>query len=216
VQSSLFYYHKSITRLYSAMKKKTDGKESKKIASFLYEIGHLRKVARSHRQTLLEDDMSDNIASHSYRVTIIAWFLAKLEGADPYKTVMMSLFHDTAEVRTNDHNWLHKRYVKVFVDEAQQEQLKPLPFGNELFKLVHEYEKRESLEAKLAKDADLLDQVLLLREYEHKGNKEAALWLKSSKERRYFSKHTLQLIDELFKQDPGDWWKMLATNINRK
>ena len=37
-----------------------------------------------------------------------------------------------------------------------------------------EYDERESLEAHLAKDADLLDQILLLREYEWVGNNEAS------------------------------------------
>jgi putative hydrolase of HD superfamily len=74
----------------------------------------MRKLMRMHRQVLLTDDMSDSIASHSYRVAITAWFLAKEEGADPYKTVMMSLLHDMRELRSNDHNWIHKKYIKIF------------------------------------------------------------------------------------------------------
>ncbi len=65
-----------------------------KIVNFLYEVGTMRKLMRMHRQVLLTDDMSDSIASHSYRVAIIGWFLAKEENVDPYKTVMMCLLHD--------------------------------------------------------------------------------------------------------------------------
>jgi len=50
----------------------------KKYARFFLEVGSLRKLARSHRQTLLTDDLSDNIASHSYRVVVIAYMLAQL------------------------------------------------------------------------------------------------------------------------------------------
>ncbi len=62
-------------------------------------MGTMRKVLRMHRQTLLTDDMSDNIATHFYRVALIGWVLAKMEGANPYKTLMMCLLHDMGEVR---------------------------------------------------------------------------------------------------------------------
>src|SRR3989344_4984110 len=140
-----------------------------RLTHFLYELGTLRKVARSHRQTLLTDDLSDNISSHSYRVSVIGWFLAKLEKADPYKIVMMCLFHDTSETRTGDQNWVHKKYIQSFDAEVAQDQLSKLTGANELLKLVSEYEKKETLEAKLTKDADLLDQILLLKEYSWQG-----------------------------------------------
>lgn len=190
--------------------------DEKLITHFFYEMGTLRKVARAHRQTLLEDDMSDNISSHSFRVTMIGWFLAMLENADPYKTVMMCLFHDSAEVRSNDHNWQHKKYVKVYDDEIINDQIKPLPFGDILFKIISEYNERNSLEAKLAKDADLLDQVLLLKEYSRKGNKEADRWLVGKTEdKRFFSKSAKRLVKEICEQNPSDWWKNVWTSVNR-
>src|SRR5690606_13800057 len=97
-------------------------------------------------------------------------------GADPYKVVMMCLFHDLGEARTGDHNWVHKRYVKVFEDEIRRDQLGTLP-DQEPNLLMEEYEARETLEAQLAKDADTLDQILLLREYAWQGNQEAERWL---------------------------------------
>jgi putative hydrolase of HD superfamily len=147
-----------------------------RVANFFFEVGTMRKLPRMHRQTLLTDDVSDTIASHSYRTAIISWFLAKKEGADPYKTVMMALLHDLAEARTGDHNWLHKRYIKIFEDEINKDQLGTLPY-DDFEKLVEEYRERKSLESVVAKQADLLDQILLLREYEWQGNKEAHLWL---------------------------------------
>ena len=95
--------------------------KNKKIVDFLFEMGTMRKLPRMHRQTLLTDDISDTIAAHSYRVALIGWFLAKMEKADPYKVVMMCLSHDMAEVRSGDHNYVHKRYVKIFEDEIKKE-----------------------------------------------------------------------------------------------
>ena len=181
----------------------------------------MRRLPRMHRQVLLNDDTSDTIASHSYRVAVIAWFLAKIEGADLYKTMAMGLFHDIAEARTGDHSWLHKKYIKVYEDEVLEDQLGQLPFPD-LKELMDEYEKRESQEAIIAKQADLLDQILLLREYEWQGNKEAHIWLygKSGEVgNAQLNKLTLPSAIELGKMiyevSPSDWWNNLWTNKNR-
>jgi len=74
--------------------KKKDLGKIKELVSFFFEMGTLRKIARSHRQTLLTDDLSDNIASHSFRSTIIGYFLAKEIGVDSDKVMKMCLIHD--------------------------------------------------------------------------------------------------------------------------
>lgn len=193
----------------------------KRIANFLFEIGTMRKLPRMHRQTLLTNDDSDTIASHSYRVALIAWILAKEEKADPYKTVMMALLHDIAETRTGDHNWIHKRYVKIFEDEVHEEQLGTLPFPD--FKeFIDEYEERKSKESIIAKNADLLDQALLLREYEWQGNKEAKEWLQGkggNPKNAHIHKLTLKCAKDLCKAvyttSPTQWWETLFTSKNR-
>ena len=183
---------------------------------FLYEVGTLRKIARAHRQTLLEDDLSDNIASHSYRVAMIGWCLEKMEKVDPYKVTVMCLLHDLAEARSGDHNWVHKKYVKIFDDEIRADQLQRLPDGGELYSLAEEYARRESREAQIAKDADLVDQVFLLNEYVHQGNKEAVKWLLGKKGGEgMFSKSAKALTKEICEQKPSEWWKSMWTDKNR-
>ena len=196
-------------------------KEEQRMAGFFFEVGTMRKLMRMHRQMLLTDDMSDSIASHSYRVSMIGWYMAKKEKVDLYKTVMMCLLHDMAEARTGDHNWVHKRYVKIYEDEIHKEQFGTLPFGD--FKeLIDEYKERKSREAIIAKDADILDQFLLLREYEWQGNKEASLWLydgknKDGKKRlaRLKTKTAKKLGEAIYKENPSDWWTNLWTSKNR-
>ena len=134
---------------------------------------------------------------------------------------MMSLFHDVAEVRSNDHNWIHKKYVKVFEDEINKDQVGGLPFPD-LMNYVGEYDKRESKEAILAKDADLLDQILLLREYAWAGNKEAHIWLYGSgKAKKNYSANLKsetgkRLAELMYDISPSDWWRNVSTNQNRK
>ncbi len=198
-------------------------KNNKKIVDFLFEMGTMRKLPRMHRQTLLTDDISDTIAAHSYRVALIGWFLAKMEKADPYKVVMMCLSHDMAEVRSGDHNYVHKRYVKIFEDEIKKEQLGELPF-DDLKTLLDEYDERESLEAIVTKDADLVDQIFLLREYVWQGNKEAQIWLERKSDtapdtNEYMTRLKTQSAKDLglmaMNTSPSDWAGNLRTSKNR-
>jgi len=199
-------------------------KPEKRIAEFLFELGTMRKLPRMHRQTLLTDDMSDNIATHSYRVAMIGWFLAKMEKVDPYKVVMMCMSHDMGEIRSGDHNWIHKKYVKIFEDEIRKDQLETLPFA-ELGKLAAEYDERKSKESIVAKDADRLDQVLLLKEYVWQGNREAEIWLKvkpgpyKESGNRQIKELQTESAKELGKaiidESPSSWWNNAWTNKNR-
>jgi putative hydrolases of HD superfamily len=200
------------------MSKKTNSE--KRIANFLFEVGTMRKLLRSHRQNLLTDDLSDNIASHSYRVIMIGWFLAKSEKVDPYKVVMMCLLHDIEEVRTGDQNYIHKTYIKKFSHEVMEDQLGTLPY-QDLKEIAIEYEKRTSRESIVAKDADLLDQILLLREYAWQGNTEAQIWLKGKSGPKSAPHHRLKtttaknLAKEILKTSPSDWWQGIWTPKNR-
>jgi putative hydrolase of HD superfamily len=199
--------------------------DNKKIVDFLYEMGTMRKLPRMHRQTLLTDDITDTIAAHSYRVALIGWFLAKMEKADPYKVLMMCLCHDMGEVRSGDHNWVHKRYVKIFEDEIKEEQLGTLPFDD--FKnIVDEYDERKSKESIITKDADLLDQIFLLREYVWQGNKEAQIWIEGKEGDNKVDSHAnriarlktdsaIAIANKAMEGSPSDWWNNLWTNKNR-
>jgi len=194
--------------------------EIKKLVSFFFEIGNLRKVIRAHQQTLLSFDLSDTIASHSFRVTLIGYFLAKSLEADADKVTKMCLIHDLEETRSSDHNWVHKKYVKVFEDEIRRDQLENLSDLGELSKVAKEYDERKTLEAKITKDADLLDETFLLREYAWQGNKEAKSWLgtantEGNHEKLMFTKLAKQIAREAKRQPPSFWWKNLWTSNRR-
>jgi len=196
--------------------------DDKRIADFLFEIGTMKKLPRIHQQLLSSHDLSDNIASHSYRVTLISWFLAKMEGIDPYKIVMMALLHDTKEIRSGDHNYLHKKYVKIFEDEINKDQLGNLPY-EELFELSKEFDLRESKESIIAKDADYLDQILLLKEYAHQGNKEAEIWLSGKGNadnenvqfRKLKTESAKRLGRAILHGKVSEWWENIWTSENR-
>ena len=187
-------------------------KKYENIVSFIFEIGSLRKTIRAHQQPLLSFDLSDTIASHSFRVAIIGMLIAQELKADTTKIIKMGLLHDLEEARSADHNWIHKHYVKVYDEEITNDQFKILPNSNEFIQLLKEYNERQTLESKIAKDADLLEEIFLLREYAWQGNKEAEIWLKSTNEdneqqKRLFTVPAKRIAKETKKQAPSDWWK---------
>jgi len=189
----------------------------KRLVNLFFEAGTLRKVARSHRQTLLTDDLSDNIASHSFRVTLISYFLAKQEKADPYKVVIMALFHDLEEARSGDQNWVHKRYLTVDENAIMKDQVKDIVEDDELYQIEQEYEERKTIESKLAKDSDYLDQILLLKEYSRQGNKEAGSWLVDNEQaKRLYSESAKKLAKEIINSEVDDWWINLWTADRKK
>jgi putative hydrolase of HD superfamily len=190
--------------------------DENKLINLFFEVGTLRKLSRSHRQLLLTDDLSDNIASHSFRVILIAYFLAQIENADSNKAITMAIFHDLAESRSGDQNWVYKKYVKVFEDELLDDQLSEITKGDQLVKIMKEYAERKTLEAKIAKDADLLDQLLLLKEYSNNGNEEAKVWLKERDfQKRMYTKTAKRFAKKIYSTNVHSWWEDLWTEKRR-
>jgi len=190
----------------------------KKLTHFLYEMGTLKNIRRSHQSAFAKDD-ADNIASHSFHAAVIGYFLAKELKADCNKVVKMCLFHDMEETRAGDQNWINKKYVKVFEEEIRDDQVKELPHGGEIAELMKEYDERQTMEAKIAKDADLLNQIFLLRDYEHRGFREAGRWLHHGEESEYEKIMSTDLAKEIAReakeQSPHDWWQNFWTNNRR-
>ena len=124
----------------------------------------------------------------------------------------MALFHDIAETRSGDQNWVNKKYLKVFDQDILNDQ-STLFQDVSIKKLIKAYEKHSSLEAKLAKDADLLDQIILLMEYAYSGNKEAKKWLhlnsKGAKNQQYMrlsNPISKKIALQIMAQKPSAWW----------
>ena len=86
-----------------------------------------------------------------------------------------------------------------------------LPIAQEVMDLFKEYEKQESKEAILAKDADKLDQMILQQEYFYKDKENRIIWhnhtLKSLK-----SEIAKKLADNIMVTNPLDWIYRMAEN----
>jgi putative hydrolases of HD superfamily len=176
----------------------------KGIVNFFFELGMLKRTPRSGFQFLRSG--RESVAEHSYRMSLIGYTMARLTpDADPFKLLCMCLFHDVPEARTGDLNYVNKQYVKVHEQEAIDDLAKTLPFGEEFKMLLAEYRAQESLEARLAHDADQLDLILELKEQNDLGNVYANQWIHFAR-KRLKTDLGKTLAGQILVTDSTDWW----------
>lgn len=183
----------------------------KDLAKFLYELGQLKRVKRSG-WWIAGIENPESVAEHSFRTAVIAFILAQLEGADPEKATFMALFHDVSEARTNDLHRIARRYVAWEKVETKviKDQSKRLPdeMAKRFTALLSEFEETISPEARVARDADLLECLVQAREYQALGYTEVADWIMNAKA-ALVTDSAKRIAAQCLETEPGEWWKGL-------
>jgi putative hydrolase of HD superfamily len=149
------------------------------LAAYLVEAGHLKRTRRSGWWIAGVRD-PESVAEHVFRTGIIGYVVAAMEGADPDRTAALCLFHDMIETRLGDVPSTGKRFVTMAQPEdVTKEQTAALPgsVAHPIRGLVAEFEARESLEARCARDADKLECLIQAREYQSQGYQLAQPWV---------------------------------------
>ncbi|MFG2006286.1 HD family hydrolase [Spirillospora sp. NPDC048911] len=152
------------------------------LAGFLYEVGLLKRYKRTGWLVAGVKD-PESIADHSFRAAIIASVLAVMEGANPERAALLSLFHDSQETRLTDLPYLAKPYVtKAANEQVTEHQMRglPGPVTEMVTAVVGEYEGQVSAEAVCARDADKLECLIQAMEYREQGNQNTQPWVDSS------------------------------------
>ncbi len=176
----------------------------KNITNFLFETGMLKKTPRTGYQFL--GSGQETVAEHSFRTAIIGYVLSKqIPNADTNKTVLICLFHDLHEARTGDLNYVNKQYVKIDEEKAINDMTEKLPFGEDIKSFTNEFNKVESIEAQIAKDADQLDLIIELKEQLDLGNKHADEWIQHAIQ-RLITDNAKKMAQEVLKTNRTDWW----------
>lgn len=175
-----------------------------KVVDFVYETSIHSKTPRSGLWFLGSGQQS--VAEHLFHTAMIAYSLAHFAPqADKNKIVLMALFHDIGEGRTSDHNYVHQRYGRLAEKEAVKDIASSLPFGAEIQQLFEEEQARETLEARLVKDADQLEWITTLRAEETKGNLKAKRWIDIAL-KRLKTDAGKKLGKLIAKTHPDSWW----------
>ncbi len=148
----------------------------KEIANLLFEAKMLKEIPRSGYHFLGAG--SESIAEHSFMIAFIAFAMAKLQPeADGGRLVAMCLVHDLPEARTGDLNYVQKNYVIPDEAKAVADAVRNVPFGGAIADLIQEYNDADTLEARLAHDADQIAFILDLKALSDIGHEPPRKWL---------------------------------------
>lgn len=178
---------------------------------YIYEVGHLKRVMRSG-WWLTGVKEPESVAEHSFRVAIIGYMLAKLEGADPMKVMALCLFHDIHETRINDAHNMLSRYAdwkdveKKVIDELSQSI--PQDVRNDIASLMHEMLKRDSIDSLVARDADKLECLFQAREYQSQGFADVDVFI-SHIMGSLTTDSAKKIAQTCLRVEPKEWWVRL-------
>lgn len=152
------------------------------IAAFGYELGILKRIRRAGWWHLGVRD-PESVAEHSLRVAQLAALLAADEGGNPERAAYLALWHDSQETRTGDlPHTAHPYLTKPNPRSITADQTADLPEAarDSVRGAVDEYEARETIDARCAKDADKLEMLLQAIEYRDAGVARVDGWITSA------------------------------------
>lgn len=183
-------------------------KKKSPIANLFYEAGILNKTPRTGFRHL--GRWNQSVGEHTFRTVLIAYAIAHIEfrnkkKVDIDKVITMALFHDFAEARTLDLDYISQKYTKADEEKALIDAVEGLSFGDHVMVLYKEYEARETPESIIAKEADILELLCSLQEVSEEGNKLAKTWIPSLL-KRLKTKTGKKLAKEIMSTKPDDWW----------
>ena len=154
----------------------------KRLAQLLFEARSLKQLTRSGYQFL--GTGRESVAEHSFTTAIVAYVLGQTTpGVDHGRLITMSLLHDLPEARIGDLNYVQKFYVQADEAAAIDEMTDGLPFGDDIRSLIDEFNRGESLEARLARDADQLAFLVELKSLADLGYATPPTWIPKVLER---------------------------------
>ncbi len=176
----------------------------KRIAEFMLEASFLKHMPRTGYQYL--GTGRESVAEHVYSATMIAYVLAQLTPeANAQRLISMCLFHDLPETRTGDLNYVQKQYVKPDDNKALADALEDLPFRRSISELIEEFNACETLEARLAHDADQLALIIDLKHLKEIGHQTPDTWLPHVVQ-RLKTDIGKQLGNAVLSEDWDGWW----------
>lgn len=160
----------------------TEQEQAAGTAGFLLEMGMLKRAKRSGWWIAGVKD-PETIAEHSFRTALIGSVLAMMEGADPARTALLGLWHDTQETRVGDIPHIGRRYLDAADNQSvTADQLADAhpAVRSEARRIVDDYENGDSLEVSCARDADKLECLIQAVEYREQGCSNVQPWIDSS------------------------------------
>jgi putative hydrolase of HD superfamily len=188
------------------MKKK--GSDASIAVDFFHEAGGLKGLSRSGwRLAGIKD--CESTADHSHRTAVIAYVIAKMEGANAERAATLAVFHDVPEVRTGELDKVMASYhskAKAEWKAVRESEASALFGGKWYLQIMREIEEKKTPESRAASDADLLECVLTAVEYAQSGFSKAKEWA-LAKQELMLTKSGRALYGAALRSDSSKWWK---------
>lgn len=135
-----------------------------KISEYIKIMNTFEAMKRNTRHSWLSDGRHESVAEHSWRITVMAYFIKdEFPEADIDKVIKMCLFHDIGEAFTGD----IPAFLKTAEDEKTEEStverfISTLPdeYRNELVPLFDEMNRLETLEVRIYKALDKMETLI--------------------------------------------------------
>jgi len=177
----------------------------KRIVHLLFEARSLKQLTRSGYQFL--GTGRESVAEHSFTTTVIAYVMGQTNpDVDRGRLVTMSLLHDLPEARIGDLNYVQKFYVQADEAAAIDEMSDGLPFGDDIRGLIDEFNRGESREARLARDADQLAFLVELKSLADLGYAAPSTWIPNLLERLQTDSGRA-MAAAILETPAEEWWR---------
>ena len=181
------------------------------IVDFFFELSVLKKLPRSG-SFIAGVSRPDTVGEHIFRAAEIAFVLAELEEGNGERAAFLALIHDNGEARIGDHHRIMNRYFNAGDAEARAfaDQCKNLPehIGGKFKNAFDEFEKKKTIEAICAKDADYLELAFQAKEFLEQGYTGKQDWLDNI-EKYLQTDSAKKIFESMKKKSPNDWWQGL-------
>lgn len=204
-------------------------KDLKKITNLIFEAAVVKRLKRTGWQILGDND--EGVGEHTFMTAVIAYLLGKQlnpstsfnkaqnrtsgqgQKINMEKVLTMSIFHDFHEARTGDLDKIAKFYMTRDQDKANNDIFKGV--DDALLATLDEYEKKESLEARIVYEANVIAFLVELKLLEEKGNIHAREWISGNLVRLRIPE-AVALAKDLATTDSHDWWKHIRATLHEE
>jgi putative hydrolases of HD superfamily len=133
-----------------------------------------------------------------------------MEWADAYKVATMLVRHDIAETRIGDIHKVGARYLWSIKKQAEKQvmhdQFDGLDFAEDISMIFNEYEEKTTLEWKIAKDADYLEQAFQAKIYVEQWYSDTQNWI-DNVGKALQTESARKIFEEMIVSRSTDWWR---------
>jgi len=193
--------------------------DQKRLTHLIYEAANVKRMLRTGWQRL--GDNEEGVGEHSFMTAVIAYFLAKEINASDNperkvsmeKVLIMSIFHDFHEGRTGEMDKMAKRYMTRHEDKANTDIFQGM--DDALLAMLNEYEEKQTLEAQIVYEANVIAFGVECRILMEKGNSHAKEWMDANSLRVRLPE-SVALMRALADTDSQDWWKDIRDAIHEE